>query len=228
MKASFPLIALLMAASPVGAAIVATSLPPPLILHNQYRPDEGYGVDIDIDGDGVRDFFTSTNGGQCSIVPTGNNRIMAFDEPPPDLGWVLAAMVGGEAIGTEPEFGVWRGLMNRVDPLDYGGAVIYKYNGRVPVGEPETYFSTIPVNVQVVSYVGVEVYSGATKHYGWIGISGFPMGTNHTVNVHGWAWETEAGQAIAAGAIPEPSAALLAMAAGTLALRRARPKCSGR
>ncbi len=55
--------------------------------------------------------------------------------------------------------------------------------------------------------LGVEFLIGAETHYGWVLIETFPPFVGG--RILNWAYESEPGVGIQAGAIPEPSAALL-------------------
>lgn len=59
-------------------------------------------------------------------------------------------------------------------------------------------------------------------HYGWLDIEG--VITSPVLRIHGWAYETEPGKGIIAGAIPEPSSLvlILAGAGGLWMLRKKR------
>lgn len=182
---------------------------------------EGYVQNIDFDGDGVRDFFTSTRYGQLSLVPTGNNRVLSFRATLPDLGWSTIATDGGELIGGAPSFGEFLGIAD-ASYLFGGAAVIYQCNGRVPVGEDEYCVSTVPAG-NSVHYFGAEFYSSGIRHYGWISVSIPVMGSDHLIDVNGWAYDTDPDQALIAGAIPEPSTALLIGGGSLLLWQRNSP-----
>lgn len=62
--------------------------------------------------------------------------------------------------------------------------------------------------------MGVEFQSAGATHYGWVSLSiasDAPFGA-----INAWAWETRAGEPIAAGAIPEPSTSALLAVGGIL------------
>ena len=73
-------------------------------------------------------------------------------------------------------------------------------------------------------------------HYGWLHFSGFsihpwnpgdeasPASIDFGGWVDSWAWESEPGKAIVAGAVPEPSAGLLVLPAVGLLARRRRSR----
>ena len=69
--------------------------------------------------------------------------------------------------------------------------------------------------------MGVEFYIGDNIHYGWINLvvaEFIPY-----AEIYGWAYESEPGKPIIAGAVPEPSTlALFALGGGLLAAKRRR------
>ncbi|MFP6897453.1 MAG: PEP-CTERM sorting domain-containing protein [Roseibacillus sp.] len=177
---------------------------------------------IDLDGNGTLDFFTTTAGNDASIVPTGNNRILSIVATLPDLGRGIVPLLGGEAIEMSPLTPMsWNGLADRINQFDDGGSYIYKCNGRVPIGQPPECNSLIPGGLEI-RYVALELETEGEIHYGWVAISS-NLTVLHTVQVSGWAYETDPGVSIIAGAIPEPSGVLLLCLASVLGiLRRSR------
>ena len=186
------------------------------------RDSDSDGVidNIDLNGDGTIDFYTSTRGGEISLVPTNNNRILSVRATLPDLGRAVRSLEPGHLIGAFQNAPLtWNGLADSVNVLDDGGAFIYRCNGRVPIGEAPTCDSEIVR--QALSFIGLELDVDGNTHYGWVEISSF-VGTFNDLRVHGWAYETEPGVAIAAGAIPEPSSVLLLSLGLPVFLRRRR------
>ena len=79
-------------------------------------------LNLDIDNDGVTDFFTTPRGGELSLVPTGENQILAVRATPPDLGRSIHALVLGELISGSPSVPLsWNGLDDIENTLDDGG-----------------------------------------------------------------------------------------------------------
>lgn len=200
----------------VTAAIVARSLSWREVY--EFTSDGHYLNHIDLDGDGQRDFYTSTAQGMATIIPDGNNRVLAIDERPPDLGWSILPLTAGELIGeASTVLGNWRGLADRVNEFHLGGAFIYQC---VVVGAGMPVCISLIEDGDVVNYVGLELERDGETRYGWIALGTPVLFGTHTVDVYAWAYETEPGVPIAAGAIPEPSVALLLIVGGALLLRR--------
>jgi hypothetical protein len=181
---------------------------------------DGIIDNIDLNGDGTIDFFTSTRGGEISLVPTNDNRILSVRATLPDLGRAIRVLEPGHLIGATQNVPLtWNGLADSINSSDDGGSVIYRCNGRVPIGEPPTCDSEIIG--QALSLVGLELEKDGETHYGWVEISSL-VSTFNDLRVHGWAYETEPGAVIVAGAIPEPSSLLLVCLGFPILFRRRR------
>ena len=174
---------------------------------------------VDMDGDGVRDFYFGARGDGAYLIPFGSNRILSDPAIYPELGRYTVTMLGGELIGAVPTFGFWNGHLDYVNQFD-NGSLIYMCNGRL-IGLPPQCVSTIPGNGSV-RYMGVEFVSGGSLHFGWVSVSAALLTTSHRLRVHGWAYETTADQALPAGYVPEPSAMLTTLAALGFFLTRRR------
>lgn len=201
MKAPFIAVGVAIGATAHGAVVYTTG---PGWLRESVGGGE-YVQSIDMDGDGIRDFYTSSSP-QLTLIATGINRTLASRAVLPDLGRSVVQLAGGELIGGTPTFGEFIGLEDRVNQFDRGGASIYYCSGRGPIGQPLECLFSIDVTIPV-SYFGVEFQRNGETHYGWISVS-FPIiSTEHDIVVNGWAYDTAPNQAIIAGAIPEPSTA---------------------
>lgn len=176
---------------------------------------------IDLDRDGVVDFFTTSAGNQATIVPTGNNRVLSIVATLPDLGRSVIALTEGQVITENPSDPLsWNGLDDRVNELDSGGSVLYMCNGRVPIGQPVVCNSKL--FSQGTSYIGLEFEKEGETRYGWVAI-GPQISVIHNTQVLSWAYETTPDMAIFSGAIPEPSSSALLLGGMLgLTLRRKR------
>lgn len=192
------------------------------VVYQAIEPVDVYKRDIDLDGDGEPDFFTSTSPNLASIIPVGNNRVLAVSALPPNLGRWIEPLMGGEIIGETTDFSrIWSGLDDRVNQFDNGGSAIYFCNARGPIGVPPDCTSVIPDGNEI-RFVGLEFESGGNTKYGYVAISVDVLTPIHLVKVNGWAYETEPNKAIFAGTIPEPSTVLFSLLGVVLALHRRR------
>ena len=191
------------AATAAPAAVVAVSFP----IAEQITTDfaENY-FPKDIDGDGSIDFTLSGSYTGAFIRTERANRVVLLRDPPPDLGGPLAAFSGGALIGVDSlnaPFEFFSGDF----PYGFGG------DNYVAEGEEGGYlaivicydFCSYTPFAAGRAYAGFEFERNGLKHYGYLDLSGAPNAKG--VQLYGWAWETEPGRAIAAGAIPEPSTA---------------------
>lgn len=178
----------------------------------------GLGVtnDIDLDGDGRADFQISSTYDRSSFRPLRFNRVRGTD------GYRLSVVAAAEIIGASVGMGQagWIGYpvpgIPFEIPFELGRCDTSRYVGALPVCR--TLLRGESANI----YLGVEFESGGTLHYGWISLATPTQFENGFVCASGWAYETEQGQAVSAGAIPEPSSALLSMGAACSLMRRRR------
>lgn len=219
------IVVLLLFAVAAKAAVVYT---PGMGHLFETEPFIGRIKNIDVDGDGRRDFyFADTGGGNgMTLVPLGANQLLATREVPPDLGRNILEISRGDDIGASPSVGAFIGAEEGDGGIyDEGGSFIYYCNGRGPVGEPpECVFSFNPWDEDGVSYFGFRMWKNNLLHYGWVGVSLPIYGPQHDIYINGWAYETESGKEIIAGAVPEASTIMLAWVsfAGCLLRRRRR------
>lgn len=186
---------------PATASIVFTMPPNP--VHAGILPDEPPAA-IDLNDDGVIDFIIPGGNAQINVLPQGFNRVLSIDE----FGTLYAADLSeGSFIGADPGDGrVWGAGSPVMAACFSGGGVVCFGNF-----------------LGGIDYLGAEFEIAGNTHYGWLEIrsrDGIPF-----IDVLSWAYETEPGMGILAGAIPEPTATSLLLAAGLLAVRRRR-KCN--
>jgi hypothetical protein len=167
-----------------------------------FLPDEpvpyppGFGpIPFDIDGDGTIDFDFPNTFSAMEIVPRGLNRSL-IDEQFGDE--IVSALMSGDFIGAEPGAGmVWDNHEAFLGGCASGGGTL-----------------SCPGNfLDGLDIVGLEFDIAGQTHYGWIEIESFDR--FGPVNFQRWAYESDPGVGILAGAIPEPSTALL-LVIGTL------------
>lgn len=204
---------LLLALWPVAArsAIISVDLPTPVRI--EYFGGFGNIQPFDLDRDGQKDveFFSDTFIG--GFVTIGNNRTpsILFE----DFGGAVVPVYAGELIGLAGQYALGGTLHNSRENL-HGTEYIPGFI----LGECAAMSGCGGIMIYEDAYIGVEFARATGIHYGWLRWVG---GQGHWGRVYGWAWETEPGVPIIAGAVPEPGgASLLSAAACLLALRRRR------
>ena len=171
---------------------------------------------IDINGDGTPDFILSSLPGSSStgvftaiFTPLGNNSVVAIPEPPPDLGYLVAAVNQETSIGSSltPILNAqW--YNNQTDQFGYAtiGAEALIDQQLSVIGN----FAGLSS-----AYIGFDLVDNGNNYYGWIQVS------NPLNDVYGdivdWAYQSSPNTSIIVGAVPEPSAfALLAIGSVSL------------
>ena len=213
------LLALFCVVSTVHAAIVAVSLPKPEEIWSN-RIVEKYWLK-DVDGNGTVDFTLAADFIGTAIRTERSNRIAVLVSPPPDLGGPVAAFDRGNLIGSDIVF-----------PLSFYSSA---FNSDGFVEQDEYLWTGIVLCVSSGcsyspfaghrAYAGFEFERNGQKHYGYFDWSMAEQSTGFTL--HGWAWETEPGRPIIAGAVPEPGSICLGLLSGAcLLLHRRRQATS--
>ena len=145
--------------------------------------------ELDINQDGVIDFAVRADPAFSTIAIFNNNRLASLPEDPPDIGAFVFPFAVGSQIGSSlnPVL-VWERAG------DYPGDSLLV--GNFGTG------SAIGLWPGVNAYVGIELEISGQPHYGWIHIASDSFSSGSILD---WAYETRAGVAILAGAVPEPS-----------------------
>ncbi len=185
-------------------------------------------ADFDVNADGIADYhFLRDSGFIAAFRSYGENRFISTLADPPDLGGYVDPVNAGSIIGsnTSSLLGNW------YRHTDNGGGGGFGLN-----------FGPRAMQYQN-AYIGVEFKINGLTHYGWIQFEGFghpsvvfPVydeagnivfyvnapSSQLGGRINSWAYETEPGKPIIAGAVPEPSSWILAGVATTslLLLRR--------
>jgi hypothetical protein len=172
-------------------------------------------TDFDINGDGRRDavFLHSDQAGGIRTL-NGNGVIASFYRPDM-IEREIEPIPAGTFIGAQvfaPNLAWFR------DSRPY---------------EDGDYLSTATLGICVdtgcdghffgqTAYMGFELQLQDGPHYGWAKIQVSPE-PNFSAGLLGWAWETEPGKSIIAGAVPESSSlSLAAFGAAAVSFRRRR------
>lgn len=186
-----------------AAVIVTFPLNPQLIVGYGENPNP---LIIDFNGDGKGDVFMVGNGPAIDFFVADGNSALVLRPPPPNLGGLLVNLPTGFIISSQLDGDVYwyggfpspgvadiLGLPLDINVVSFGSASTLGSNG---------YF------VNASGYFGIEFQIGEDTHYGWVHITN-ETGLGHGGYIDAWAYESVAGQTIAAGAIPEPSTLLL-------------------
>ncbi len=229
------------------AAWAAVAPPPDVRAEIIYNPNPEYTIPplrtsvtdhrrFDIDGDGRGDIDTghtaAINGAGAFFynsiaLLSENTRFYANAEDSGESPYLLSRggptpLAAGEAIGAHLDPDRWQG--GRVEQ-EYVISEVFTAHPWISNEQEEwnTGFLQEPK-----SYIGLLVELGdGMQHYAWLGFrvranddqwQPLPQG-----RIEDWAWESVPGRGIVAGAIPEPSTALL-MGLGGLALYAARAR----
>ena len=194
--------ALLLLPAWAGAAVVVTyrgDAPNTFTFDPPFITD----TDFDVNADGVADFRFVGDYLVTAMQSYGGNRFISVLAVPPDTGGYLVPVLAGSILGVDTSFlaGDWHRYTDNSHPVLGTG---YGLN-----------FGPSPMQF-ADAYIGVEFAAADGVHYGWIQFTGY----SHPVNglpampvpggvINSWAWETQLGVSIVAGAIPEPGTALL-------------------
>jgi len=171
------------------------------ILGDVWFPENIEYFDLDVDANGSIDFSLTAAGtlSFAGIHPENQNKYLIHPSPPPNIGGPVAALNLNYIIDSNSGSGTpeeWFGNN------DYGGFILILSTGRTG----EFYNDR--------GFVGLKFDADDGIHYGWIDVEGIQ--SSPTIQIRGWAYETEPNKAIAAGAIPEPSSISLLLLSGTI------------
>ncbi len=159
----------------------------PILLHTDFFAEY---YPLDFDGDGSPELTFAYDFHFIGARSEGSNRVLTWMSPPPNIGGSVAPLPAGFAVGTESESGALQWL------------------GRIPGVPYDSDFNTLiqcfdsgcgGAFVGQHAYMGVEFQREGNAHYGWILLQIGDVGAFGRIDA--WAWETRAGQSIAAGAV---------------------------
>ena len=179
--------------APLHGAVVFTDIPD---ISSYGRDVVTFGIDFNFDS--VVDVELRNLGHEFAAFPSASNRVAGVTAIPPDQNNFAAALIGGDVIGASLDFYTWN--------TGYCGLINCKDRGCLG------FFSG------GAAYLGVEFSLDDTLHYGWILIDN-ELGAGGGV-IKSFAYESEAGVPIVAGAIPEPSTSVLIGGGTALMLKR--------
>lgn len=183
-KTTATALSLVLLASPTAADVVAFQPVEPVPYPAGFGP-----IPFDVDGDGSVDFDFPNIFREMDVVPRGSNRSLIDEQ----FGDEFASdLLPGDFIGATPGAGmVWS-----INQAFLGGCAVF--GGQL----------SCPGNfLEGLDILGLEFDIAGQTHYGWIEIESFPR--FGPVNFQRWAYESEPGVGILAGAVPEPSVPLM-------------------
>lgn len=160
----------------------------------RFQMNWGLRVPLDLDGDGLAEYEFSGDLLSVSVQGRGDNHQLALLAIPPDLGSYLYPLGAGTAIGPTPPSGLhWVDYTTPRHPVPgQSGVSAYSFNGG-----SGPFFG-------VMAYMGVYFELADGMHYGWVRIDAPSYEAGGVIL--DWAYEMRPGEAILAGAVPEPSA----------------------
>ncbi len=202
-----------------GAVVVTYRSRPSVVDFNNSAYDS-----FDVNGDGLADFRFAVGSLTSAFLAFGENRFIATLAAEPSAGGVVDPVYHGDILGSDVSsrtFGAWH------KHTDNRGLSGFSLTSGLRALQFEN------------AFIGVEFMAADGVHYGWIQFQGFshpdtvidtaigqfhpPAGTLGGL-VNSWAYESEPGKPIIAGAVPEPSSALLFTAGVTISFFRRKRK----
>jgi hypothetical protein len=192
-----PLLLSVMLTAPLRGAVIFTDIPD----RPMFSLDE-FSFPIDFDSDLVADVVLRSSDIDYVAFSTSTSRILGITARPPDLNHYALPLLQGSLIGADVSVAEWNS--------GYSGLVACTDVGCLGLWPEQT------------AYLGVEFLSAGTLHYGWVLID-VPFTGINGGTVRSFAYESEPNTSIIAGAIPEPSSAVL-VATGTALLWKRNAK----
>ena len=170
---------------------------------------------IDVNADGLVDFVFESSQRSFRILPEGLNAAIARQNPLPDRSSYATPLLLGAGIGSMAPTG-----LSWVQTEDVGGGQIG------PTFTACTTEGCLGDFTGLDAFLGVRFQGSEGLHYGWMRVS-VPFAGVNGGWIHEWAYETRPGEAILAGAVPEPSTWVLLATAGLLFWWHGRQKRTG-
>jgi hypothetical protein len=215
LKHAAVLCGMLLAFQAAQAAVIYYKPPERLRLHNFTAAHHDYNIDLN--GDGVFDLQHDAGGGSAYLRTFGDSSVLGLKQPFGGGTWYSSqpyALAAGAPIGADspsdfPQYGVLSGWHSHPEGIPGVASLHVRYDS-----------GTSGFFVGTRGFIGVEFLIEGQVHYGWIDLDNYTWWQSE---IHGWAYESEPGKPILAGAIPEPSATgAAAVAVVSLLLRRRR------
>jgi hypothetical protein len=192
--------------TPIPASIIWSGT----INHQLGMAPGTYTYSFDINNDEVSDFVFRCDSQLLYFDPVDSNAGIAHQVadgvPVPIYHDEYVALSAGSTVGSDLE-----------DISYYWWAGENMLVGCMQINEMIGDLSFLGSFMNTDGYLGVSFEMQGETHYGWIRLSHdlyAPAPDYFNLTIREWAWETESDTPIAAGAVPEPSSALLALIGG--------------
>jgi len=158
---------------------------------------------MDFNSDGVTDIIVRTRGGTTqTVVPEGENAVLARLNAPPDISSIIAPLPEGFGIGPETHSSLsW--VPPRANPNPRLGPLGSNLSACFTIGCLGDFFGQ-------TAYMGVEFEIDGQTHYGWVHLF---SKIAHS-DIYAYAYNTVPGEMIFAGQVPEPSTWVLLIGGG--------------
>lgn len=198
----------MLAGHPCRGSISVNWLDEPTVLWSEFASVQ---TPLDMNVDGIDDFTFSASISFVGVRAEDMNQYLVWPNPPPMIGGNPEPLPSGHVVGQSSGEGAldWFGTNTDFSTLIrcLSGSGGYTCSGRFADHH---------------AYMGVEFDIVGATHYGWIDL--LVAEDNPYAEIYGWAYETEAGVPIIAGAVPEPSTIILFTAGATAILLSRRKK----
>ena len=158
---------------------------------------------IDLNGDGLLDLQHDSSGSSSYFRTWNGARLLGLRQPIQGESWYESLpypLTTGISIDADsptlfPQYGVLSGWQSHPVGIPGVASLHVRYN----IGSSGSFLG-------IRGYLGIEFFIAGQVHYGWMDLDNYQW--NQT-EIRSWAYESESGVPILAGAIPEPSTLLV-------------------
>jgi hypothetical protein len=216
---------LALAATTLRADIITTWADHSVAIYPEYSLDLSATTDyvLDLNADGTDDIIFKASPLGTGYVLSETTKVLGYNYGRSGTLFADLRLNSGTSIGTDGQVWGSGGYHMLTHMLVSHGSTLALPSGVFPhdpmsLTDPE---GTFEYGGQQF-YIGLELSVGGDSHYAWLDIW-TPDSPAAYATVNGWAYESNPGVPIVAGAVPEPSSLLL-IGSGILAILLARSK----